>query len=68
VLDTASLPTEPLKPLPLRVWLGSLLGGLIVGAGLTLLREYFDSSVHDERDLRETLDVPILGSIARISV
>jgi polysaccharide chain length determinant protein (PEP-CTERM system associated) len=68
VLDTASLPTEPLRPLPLRVWLGSLLGGLIVGAGLTLLREYFDSSVHDERDLRETLDVPILGSIARISV
>jgi succinoglycan biosynthesis transport protein ExoP len=68
VLDTASLPTEPLKPLPLRVWLGSLLCGLIVGAGLTLLREYFDSSVHDERDLRETLDVPILGSIARISV
>jgi succinoglycan biosynthesis transport protein ExoP len=68
VLDAASLPTDPLKPLPLRVWLGSILGGLIVGAGLTLLREYFDSSVHDERDLRDTLDVPILGSVARISI
>jgi len=68
VIDAASLPTEPLKPVPLRVWLGSILGGLVVGAGLTLLREYFDSSVHDERDLRDTLDVPILGSIARITV
>ena len=54
--------------MPLRVWLGSILGGLVIGAGLTLLREYFDSSVHDERDLRDALDVPILASIARISV
>jgi succinoglycan biosynthesis transport protein ExoP len=68
VLDPASYPAAPLKPIPLRVWLGSILGGIVVGAGLTLLREYFDSSVHDERDLRDTLDVPILGSIARISV
>jgi len=68
VLDGASYPDKPLRPVPLRVWLGSLLGGLVIGAGLTLLREYFDSSVHDERDLRDALDVPILASIARISV
>ncbi len=68
VLEGATLPTEPLKPIPLRVWLGSILGGLIVGAGLTLLREYVDSSVHDERELRDALDLPILGTIARITV
>jgi capsular polysaccharide biosynthesis protein len=68
VLEAASLPDVPLKPIPLRVWLGSIIAGLILGAGLTLLREYFDSSVHDERDLRDTLDVPILGSVARISI
>ena len=68
VLDAATFPTAPLRPVPLRVWLASILGGLVVGAGLTLLREYFDSSVHDERELREALDVPILGTIARISV
>lgn len=67
VIDTASLPTAPVKPLPLRIWLGSILGGLVVAAGLTLLREYFDSSVHDERELRDALELPILGSIARIS-
>ena len=37
--------------------------GIILGAGLTLLREYFDGSVHDERELREELELPILGSI-----
>jgi len=68
VLDAATLPTAPVKPVPLRVWLGSILGGLVVGAGLTLLREYVDSSVHDERELRDALDLPILGSIARINV
>jgi protein tyrosine kinase modulator len=68
VLEGATFPDKPQKPVPLRVWLGSILGGLVVGAGLTLLREYFDSAVHDERDLRDALDVPILGSIARISV
>ena len=68
VIDPASYPTAPVRPLPLRLWLGSLLGGLVVGAGLTLLREYFDSSVHDERELRDALELPILGSIARITV
>ncbi len=68
VIDAATLPTTPLRPVPLRVWLGSILGGIVMAVGLTLLREYFDSSVHDERELRDTLDVPILGSITRISV
>jgi polysaccharide chain length determinant protein (PEP-CTERM system associated) len=67
VLDPASYPIAPVRPLPLRLWLGSLLGGLVAAAGLTLLREYFDSAVHDERELRDALELPILGSIARIT-
>jgi polysaccharide chain length determinant protein (PEP-CTERM system associated) len=67
MIDSASYPAAPIKPRPLRVWLGSLLGGLVAGAGLTLLREYVDSSVHDERELRDALELPILGSIARIT-
>jgi succinoglycan biosynthesis transport protein ExoP len=66
VLEPATLPTEPLKPVPIRVMLASLLGGLIVGAALTLGREYFDTSVHDERELRDEVDLPILGSIKHI--
>ena len=66
VIDPASLPSTPLKPIPMRVWLGSLLAGLIVGAGLTLGREYFDASVHDERELRDEFSLPVLGSITHI--
>ena len=63
VLDEATFPTAPLKPIPLRVMLFSLLAGAVVGAGLTLLREYFDASVHNERELKDELELPILGSI-----
>ncbi len=68
VLDAATFPDAPLKPIPMRVMLGSIAVGLILGAGLTLLREYADGSVHDERELREEMDLPILGSIAHIAV
>ena len=53
VLEPATFPTEPLKPVPMRIMLGSLLAGLCLGAALTLGREYLDTSVHDERDIRE---------------
>jgi capsular polysaccharide biosynthesis protein len=63
VIDAASLPDTPIKPIPIRVMLGAILAGLLLGAGLTLGREYFDSSVHDERELRDEFSLPILGSI-----
>jgi capsular polysaccharide biosynthesis protein len=66
VLETASLPDSPIKPIPMRVWLGSIIAGLVLGAGLTLLREYFDGSVHDERELRDEFELPILGSISHL--
>jgi len=66
VLEPATFPTEPLKPVPMRIMLGSLLAGLCLGAALTLGREYLDTSVHDERDIRDALDLPVLGSIKHI--
>jgi polysaccharide chain length determinant protein (PEP-CTERM system associated) len=66
VLEPATFPTEPLKPVPLRIMLGSLLVGLCLGAGLTLGLEYLDTSVRNERDIRDDLDLPVLGSIKHI--
>jgi polysaccharide chain length determinant protein (PEP-CTERM system associated) len=66
VLEPATYPLDPLKPVPLRVMLGSLLAGLCLGAALTFGREYLDTSVHDERDIREGLELPVLGSINHI--
>ncbi len=66
ILYPAAYPTEPTKPVPLRVMLLSIVGGIVAGAALTFLREYLDRSVHDVRDLRDELDVPVLGEVARI--
>jgi polysaccharide chain length determinant protein (PEP-CTERM system associated) len=66
ILYPASYPTEPVKPVPLRVMLMSLLGGLCAGVGLTLAGEYLDRTVHNVRDLRDEFDVPVLGEVTRI--
>ena len=66
VLYPASLPTEPTRPIPLRVMLIAILGGICLGCGLSLGREYLDRSVHDVRDLKDEFELPILGEVARI--
>ena len=66
VLYPAAYPTDPVKPVPLRVMLLSIVAGICVGAALTLGREYLDRSVHDLRELRDDLDLPVLGEVARI--
>ena len=66
VLYPATFPTEPVKPVPLRVMLLSIVSGICAGAALILGREYFDRSVHDVRALRDELDLPVLGEVARI--
>jgi polysaccharide chain length determinant protein (PEP-CTERM system associated) len=66
VLYSAAYPSEPIKPVPLRVMLLSLVVGVCLGAGLTLGREYLDRSVHNVRELRDELDLPVLGEIVRI--
>jgi polysaccharide chain length determinant protein (PEP-CTERM system associated) len=66
VLYPASYPGDPVKPVPLRVMLLSIVTGLSLGAVLTLGREYMDRSVHNVRELRDELEVPVLGEIVRI--
>ena len=66
VLYPAAYPAEPIKPVPMRVMLLSLVVGICLGAGLTLGREYLDRSVHNVRELRDELDLPVLGEVVRI--
>lgn len=66
LLSSAPLPDRPVKPVPLMVMLLSIAGGLVVGAGLGLVREYLDRSVYGVRDLQQAVDVPVLGEISRI--
>ena len=66
ILYAASWPTDPVKPIPLRVMLMSILGGICLGAALTLGREYLDRSVHDVRELKDEFSLPVLGEVAHI--
>jgi polysaccharide biosynthesis transport protein len=66
VLYPATYPTDPVKPVPWRVMLMSIVAGLCLGAAFTLGREYLDRSVHNLRELRDELDLPVLGEVARI--
>jgi polysaccharide chain length determinant protein (PEP-CTERM system associated) len=66
VLYPATYPTEPSRPIPMRVMLIAIVGGICVGGVLMLGREYFDRSVHDARDLRDELDLSVLGKVTRI--
>ncbi len=66
VLYPASLPSEPIKPIPWRVMLISVVAGVCLGCGATFAREYLDRSIHDVRDLKDELGLPVLGEVARI--
>jgi succinoglycan biosynthesis transport protein ExoP len=68
VLYPASFPLDPVRPIPLRVMLISLLAGVCLGGALTLGREYFDRSVHDVRELKDEIKLPVLGQIAHIQI
>ena len=62
----ATLPTEPVSPIPMRVMLISIVVGLCLGVALALAREYLDPSVHSTRDLADEFDLPVLGEVARV--
>ena len=66
ILYPASFPTTPIKPQPLRVMLLAIAAGICLGGALTLGREYLDRSVHDVRELKDELSLPILGEVAHI--
>jgi polysaccharide biosynthesis transport protein len=66
VLYPASYPSEPIKPIPWRVMIISMMVGLCLGGGATFAREYLDRSVHDVRDLRDEFNLPVLGEVGRI--
>jgi succinoglycan biosynthesis transport protein ExoP len=66
IVYPASLPTEPVSPIPSRVMLIAIIVGICLGAALALGREYLDPSIHSTRDLADEFDLPVLGEVARV--
>ncbi|ULM95696.1 Wzz/FepE/Etk N-terminal domain-containing protein [Peribacillus frigoritolerans] len=57
----------PVKPNPVYNIAIAVVVGLMAGIGLAFLLEYLDNTIKDEDDIERLLDLPLLGSIQKIS-
>ncbi|MFH0069905.1 YveK family protein [Peribacillus sp. NPDC056705] len=58
---------SPVKPNPLLNIAIAVVVGLMAGVGLAFLLEYMDNTIKDEDDIERLLELPILGSIQKIT-
>jgi capsular polysaccharide biosynthesis protein len=58
----------PVKPKPLLNIAIALVVGLMAGVGLAFLLEYLDNTIKTEEDIQRVLQLPVLGSIPKISI
>ncbi|MCM8823087.1 MAG: Wzz/FepE/Etk N-terminal domain-containing protein [Candidatus Omnitrophica bacterium] len=66
IVEPARLPLLPVSPNKIKInLLGLMLGGFI-GVGFVYLREYTDSSINSEDELKSIFTQPILGNISKI--
>ncbi|MCP1493977.1 capsular polysaccharide biosynthesis protein [Peribacillus frigoritolerans] len=57
----------PVKPNPLLNIAIAVVVGLVAGVGLAFLLEYMDNTIKDEEDIERILELPVLGSIQKIT-
>jgi succinoglycan biosynthesis transport protein ExoP len=62
--DPALIPSSPFEPRPLNSGLIGALVGLIAAAGVVVLIQFLDDSIHDPKEITNRWGVPILGLIA----
>ncbi|KRF54331.1 capsular biosynthesis protein [Bacillus sp. Soil745] len=69
VLAKAEIKDEPapVKPNPVLNIAIAVVVGLMAGVGLVFLLEYMDNTIKDEKDIETIVDLPLLGSIQKIS-
>jgi len=63
VIDVAVAPTNPISPnKKLNIMIAGILG-LVIGLGLAFILEYMNTTVKTVEDVKQYLDLPVLGSI-----
>lgn len=63
IYDSATLPTSPVAPSPVRNLGLAVVLGLLLGFGLAVLRELLDTSIKSPEDVRGQTDAPLLGTV-----
>ncbi|MBW1701676.1 MAG: GumC family protein [Deltaproteobacteria bacterium] len=63
VTEKANLPRFPVSPNKKRNLILGIIFGLMIGIGLSFLREYLDRTLRTEDDIQKYLDLPVLSVI-----
>lgn len=63
VLDPANLPIKPVKPDPLRVFLGGIMAGLVLGGGTIWWLDFKNLPFRRPEEIESSLGLPMLASI-----
>lgn len=63
IVDPANKPGAPVSPNPKRNLALGLILGLLLGAGIAVLRETLDSTIKSSKQLDDLIDAPVLGAI-----
>lgn len=63
IVRAARVPESPATPKPARNALAGLALGLVMGSMVAFVRENFDDSVRDKRQLNQAVRLPVLGLI-----
>lgn len=63
IIDSALVPTSPIRPKKLTALLMGMVGGLALGMVLAFLIELLDQSVRTQDDVENKLNLPFLGQI-----
>lgn len=67
VLDEAMLPEKPIAPKRKVMVASGLLLGLLLGIAFVLFREYLDTRIKDEDDIKKVTSIPLIGTIPSFS-
>lgn len=69
ILSPASLKANPVPVAPNSLLNTAMAAavGLMLGVGLAFMREYLDTTIKDENDIEELLNVPLLAGISPIA-
>lgn len=63
LVDRAIPPRVPLNRQSPRVLLLGLLGGLVLGVGIVLAKDFMDPTIRDSEEIERLLERPVLGEI-----
>lgn len=63
LVESASIPTVPVRPQKMRNLLLSVVLGLMGGAALAYVLEYLDQTIHNKEEAEKYLDLPVLAEV-----